>query len=273
MMSALVGKQVLLTGASGGIGAAIARRLAASGARLILVGRSHATLEALRLSLQASAGSHLSVACDLTTADGRGCLHDAIVRLERPLDVLINCAGISHFGLLPDAVPADIEAQIATNVTAPILVTRLALGFLDTTSGRVINVGSSFGGIGYPGFSTYCASKFALRGFTEALRRELGDGHLQIAYLAPRATRTALNSAAVCAMNDALGNTMDPPELVAAIVERMLRASRMRDRAIGWPERLFLRLNAIFPTIVDGALRRQLGAIKRFAAATPRAFT
>ena len=92
---------------------------------------------------------------------------------------------------------------------------------------------------------------------------------MQVAYLSPRATRTTLNGAAACAMNEALGNAMDPPERVAIALERMLRAARMRDCAIGWPERLFLRINAIVPALVDRALRKQLPAIKRFAAANP----
>ena len=209
------------------------------------------------------------MAADIATAAGRDSIRAALAKVGRPVHALINGAGVSRFSMLADSAPADIEAQLATNITAPILVTQLALPFLDRATGRIINIGSSFGAIGYPGFSSYCASKFALRGFTEALRRELGDSALQVAYLAPRATRTPLNSVAVCAMNDALGNTMDPPELVAGIVERMLLAPRMRDRAIGWPERLFLRINAVFPALVDGALRGQLAAIKRFATVPP----
>jgi short-subunit dehydrogenase len=267
-MAAFARRTVLLTGATGGIGAAIARRLAVQGARLLLAGRSAATLQALCDSLTTQGEPHVAVVADIATEAGRDAMRLALQRLGRTLDALVNCAGVSHFALLADSVPADIEAQIAVNLTAPILVTRLALPFLGD-AGRIINVGSSFGGIGYPGFSTYCASKFALRGFTEALRRELGDSALQVAYLAPRATRTALNSAAVCAMNDALGNTMDPPDLVAAMIERMLLATRMRDRAMGWPERLFLRINALSPALVDGALRKQLPAIKRFATAAP----
>lgn len=269
-MIALSGRTVLLTGASGGIGEAIARRLARSGARLMLVGRSPATLQALRDTLDTTGGPHIVVVADIATAVGRNAMHDALQQLRAPLDALVNGAGVSRFSLLADSSPADIEAQIATNLTAPILITRLLLPFLQH-AGRIVNIGSSFGGIGYPGFSTYCASKFALRGFTEALRRELGDGTLQVACLAPRATRTALNSAAVCAMNEELGNTMDPPELVAAMVERMLLEPRMRDRAMGWPERFFLRINALFPALVDGALRKQLAAIKRFAATVPAA--
>lgn len=266
---ALKNRLILLTGASGGIGQAIAQRLASRGAQLVLVGRAIDRLEAARAALPVTHPAHLIVQADVTTPAGRASIAAALDALDRPLDALINGAGVSGFSLLPDALPAEIEALVATNITAPILLTQLVLARLHRVHGRIINIGSSFGGIGYPGFSTYCASKFALRGFTEALRRELGDSAVQVAYLAPRATHTPLNSSAVMAMNDALGNAVDPPERVAASVEQMLLAPTMRDRAIGWPERLFLRINAVFPTLIDGALRKQLGSIKRFATPVP----
>ena len=256
---------ILLTGANGGIGSAIARRLAAAGAQLLLVGRSEIRLAVLIASLPCHGKPHVAVHADITTAEGRAAIERALEVAKQPLDALINCAGISQFGLLADTRPEAIERMLATNVSAPILLTQIGLRHLHPEAGRIINVGSTFGGIGYPGFSGYCASKYALRGFTEALRRELADAPLQVAYLAPRATRTALNSDAVCAMNESLGNAMDSPERVAGEVELMLRAKRMRNRAIGWPERLFLRVNALLPSLVDGALRKPLARIKEFA--------
>lgn len=261
----LKGKLILLTGASGGIGKAIARRLSTQGARLILVGRSIQQLNNLARELNLLANQGFVLQADITSRSGRDTIRTALLALQEPLDALINCAGVNLFGLLEDNDPEAIEQLINTNVTATILLTQLALPFLNKNSGRIVNIGSSFGGLGYPGFSAYCASKFALRGFSEALRRELSDSQIQVAHLAPRATNTSLNSDAVYAMNRELGTAMDEPELVAAQLALMLTARRMRDRNIGWPERLFLRINSIFPRIIDKALRAQLPIIRRHA--------
>lgn len=266
----LKGKLILLTGASGGIGQAIARRLAAQGARLILVGRSTQLLNALAQDLDVFENQGFVLQADITSHNGHETIRTALLALQEPLDALINCAGINTFGMLEDNEPEMIEKIIFTNVTATILLTRLVLPFLNKNTGRIINVGSSFGSLGYPGFSVYCASKFALRGFSEALRRELSDSRIQVAHLAPRATQTSLNSEAVCAMNRELGNAMDEPEIVAAQVELMLSAKQMRDRNIGWPERLFLRINSLFPRIIDRALHGKLSTIRRHAQSLPK---
>ena len=130
---------------------------------------------------------------------------------------------------------------------------------------QIINVGSTFGSIGYPGFSAYCASKFGLRGFTESLRRELADSGLQVSYIAPRATETDLNSDNIVAMNDALGTAMDEPSLVADEVMQIISTPVASDKYLGWPEKLFVRINALLPALVDSSLRKQLPIIRRFA--------
>ena len=93
---------------------------------------------------------------------------------------------------------------------------------------HLLNMGSVFGNIGYPGYAAYSASKFAMRGFTEALRRELADTRVRVHYLAPRATRTPINSPAVQRMNAELKVAMDPPEAVARAARTVLGERRRR---------------------------------------------
>ena len=103
-----------------------------------------------------------------------------------------------------------------------------------------------------------------MRGFTEALRRELADTNVSVRYVAPRATRTGINTSAVERMNAELGVAMDPPELVAKAVCDMLVGGTV-EAVLGWPEKLFARVNGILPRVVDGALRKQLPVIRRYA--------
>jgi short-subunit dehydrogenase len=139
---------------------------------------------------------------------------------------------------------------------------------LKSQNAMVVNIGSSFGSIGFAGFTAYCASKFGLRGFTEALQREFANANIAIHYLAPRAVNTAMNSAKVVAMNAELGNAADEPELVAVAALDLLQCRKSSNRYLGWPERFFVRLNAIFPSLVSGALKKQLVTILRYAKST-----
>ncbi len=258
----LHGKTVLLTGASGGIGQAIALQLAAAGARLVLVARNTARLATLQAELVAKhPADHQIFSADLTNAQERQDLL-AFVRDLQGIDLLINNAGISQFGLVAQQ---DYATQLSTNLLMPMLLTQTLLPELQRKSAAmIVNVGSAFGSIGYPGFTGYSASKFGLRGFTEALKRELSDSAVQVLYFAPRATDTAINSDAVVAMNRELGNQSDSPALVAAALVQQIQQNQAR-RFIGWPEQLFVRVNAVLPGIVDKALAAKLAVIRRYA--------
>ncbi len=258
----LTGKTFVLTGATGGIGAAMARALAAAGANLVLLGRNLERLE--RLQRELGADRHSYVAGDLSEATVRRALVAHCRALAAPIDGLINNAGSSVFAPI-DATGADeLQSLLTINLLVPMLVTRDLLPLLrQRERALIVNVGSTFGSIGYPGFAGYCASKFGLRGFTEALRRELADSPISVHYLAPRATQTGLNAPEVDAMNTALGNAVDEPRAVAAELLALLHTEASA-RYIGWPEKLFVRVNQILPGIVDSALRKQLGVIRSF---------
>ena len=128
----------------------------------------------------------------------------------------------------------------------------------------IVNVGSTFGAIGFPGYSLYCASKFGLRGFSEALARELSDSTVRVVYVAPRATRTSMNSFAASRDERALATPkIRRNRSRSRIVESMRKEQRRT--GIGWPERGFARLNQLLPSLVDRAIARQLRTIKSYA--------
>jgi short-subunit dehydrogenase len=179
--------------------------------------------------------------------------------------VLVNNAGVNHFTMVEDQPAAQVDLAIAINLQAPIHLCRELLPhLLAQPEACILNTGSVFGAIGYPGYAVYSATKFAVRGFTEALRRELADTKVCVRYVAPRATRTGINTSAVERMNDELGVAMDPPELVAKAVCDMLAGGKV-EAVLGWPEKLFARVNGLLPRVVDGALRKQLPVIRRYA--------
>jgi short-subunit dehydrogenase len=251
---------LLVTGACGGIGRALCRRLHAGGARLILNCVNANGLEELarELGLQ-----HVPVAADISTFAGRETLAHACMAAN--IDGVVNLAGVLDFALFAEQDGGRIQHLLEVNTLGTILLTRALLPRLLTRpQARIVNVGSIFGSIGHPGFAVYCASKAAVKAFSEALARELADTTLSVAYIAPRATRTALNSDRVTALNQALGNKTDDPDLVARAIVSLLESGAPQ-RFLGWPERLFVKLNALVPALVHQALVKKLPLIKRYA--------
>ncbi|WP_405238795.1 SDR family oxidoreductase [Lentisalinibacter orientalis] len=266
----LAGRRVLLTGATGGIGAALAAELARAGTHLLLSARDAAKLEALAAELQEQTRAAerrtaiLTEPGDITDATARERLARRARGFEGGIDVLINNAGVNALSRFGDQSAADIEALVQTNLLAPMLLTRTLLShLLARPAAWLLNVGSVLGSIGMPGQAVYSTTKFGLHGFTEALRRECAGTALEVLYLAPRATRTAMNGDAACRMNEELGVAMDPPERVARRAMALLAGSRP-EQFIGWPERLFVKLNAVAPRLVDGALGRQRPVVEAY---------
>ncbi|QFT56554.1 SDR family oxidoreductase [Microbulbifer sp. THAF38] len=255
---------VLITGASGGIGSAISRLLAEQGHRLLLQGRNTARLQQLKVGLPHS-DRHQVLVADLCDGASRSELVRSCEQLPGGVDVLVNNAGIASFSLLSDIGDAELGRLLHTNLIAPMALTRDLLPTLQRSEhAAIINIGSAFGHIGHPGFGAYGASKAGLHGFTETLRRELAGSKVRVHYLAPRAVDTPLNSDAVNDLNRALGNKSDSPQFVAAQCLRLLQSKHGRRRFIGWPERLFIKVNALLPSLVDSALAKKLPLVRQF---------
>ncbi|TFH87075.1 SDR family oxidoreductase [Billgrantia azerbaijanica] len=259
-------QRILVTGASGGIGQALVDEFAAAGARLLVSGRRAEVLDMLeaRYPEQVTA-----LAADLTRVEERQQLVKVATR--DGCNLLVNAAGVNRMGFFATCSDDEIERLVTLNLTATLQLTRALLPLLMAArQGWVVNLGSTFGTLGYPGQVGYCATKFALRGFSQALRRELTDTRVRVLYVSPRATRTAMNAPSVEAMNAALGNAMDSPAQVARAVRRAIERGR-NEAQLGRPERLYVRLNALVPGLVDRALARQLPVIRRFLAPSEQA--
>ncbi|WP_020653181.1 SDR family oxidoreductase [Massilia niastensis] len=253
--------RAVLTGASGGIGAAIARRLAPRAEVLILVGRQQAALEALQQELQPH---RLQIVCadlcEAQTLDRIAAAADAC----GGINLLVNNAGVSDFHAFETQSPGAIRKMVETNLLAPMLLTRALLPLLARApAAQIVNIGSVLGSLGFPGFAAYGAAKAGLAGFTQALRRELSDTAIAVRHFAPRSTRTPINSAQVDAMNRALGTAQDSPDAVAEAFLAFLEETGWQ-RILGRKESFLVLLNKLAPGLPDSAIRKQLGQIRKY---------
>ncbi|MFT7651346.1 MAG: short-subunit dehydrogenase [Candidatus Azotimanducaceae bacterium] len=248
----------LLTGATGGIGRAVASALAHQGAKLVLTARTEKDLDDLAESLPAGS-VRLVQAADMTKSEDRLSLTAAAEIAN--VDTLINLAGANGLQSFERQNESTQAHLLELNLMAPMCLTHQMLPVLKMTKNpTILNVGSTFGSIGFPGYATYCASKFGLRGFSEALRRELA-GRVRVLYIAPRTTKTTMNKGHVNALNQALGNTEDEPSYVANQIVSAIVKGRT-NVILGWPEKLFARINQLMPSVVDRAIYKKLPKIQ-----------
>jgi len=252
--------RILLTGATGGLGEALTSQLSAAGAALLLTGRNADKLAAIPLAAGAEC---VRLQADLSTLEGIAAAASAARRFNA--NMLINNAGVGGFGLLESQDWAEVDQILATNLVVPIRLTHALLPWLKVQpEAAVVNIGSTFGSIPFAGFAAYSSAKAGLRGFSQALRRELADSSVRVIHIAPRAIDTALNSAAVNRLNAALKNTSDSPASVAAGIVRTLQ-NKAAESHLGFPERLFAWINGVSPSLIDRGLSGKLATIKHHA--------
>ncbi|MDP9088298.1 MAG: SDR family NAD(P)-dependent oxidoreductase [Pseudomonadota bacterium] len=188
-------KNVIVTGASRGLGLAMARTLAAAGYRIIALAR-HRSEELTAASRTAADGARGAIefrACDLSHLDDIGPLVKALRADFGPLYGLINNAGLGTSGLLSTMRDQDILRLNELNTIAPILLSKYTVrSMMAQREGRIINVASIVASTGYTGLSVYSATKAALIGFTRSLAREVGQLGITVNALAPGFIATAM---------------------------------------------------------------------------------
>jgi short-subunit dehydrogenase len=185
-VSKYAGKTVLITGASSGIGAVTASKLASEGMQVILVARRQEKLEALADTIRAQGGTAHVLQADLSNYDARCMVYDEVIQQWGIPDVLLNNAGLGWYGYYHE-MPWEIALDILqVNVEAVVHLTRLFLPeMVKRRSGHVINVGSVVGGLPAQGVAMYSASKAFLDAFTISLYRELRGSGVEVSVVRP----------------------------------------------------------------------------------------
>lgn len=248
----LQGKTALVTGASRGIGRAIALELAHQGVRrIILIARDEQQLAAIATEIQNLGVEAIPLALDLTQVK---LVSIAIARTWRdygPIHLLVNCAGVAHQAPFLQSRLSEVQTEIETNLLGLYTVTRLvARRMVAHREGSIVNVSSLMGKIAAPTMATYSATKFAIVGFTQALRHELADHNVRVSALLPSLTDT-----------DMVREfqwfrwivPMTPHQVAQALIQGLQRDST--EILVGWQSRLALWCDRIAPWLVDKVLR------------------
>ncbi|MEU0539106.1 SDR family NAD(P)-dependent oxidoreductase [Nocardia sp. NPDC005978] len=248
----LAGATVLLTGATGGIGRAIARELTAHGARLVLTGRRAGALHSLATEFDAQV-----ITADLAQPGAAARLRDA----AGPVDVLIANAGVPAAGRLREFTPERIEMAVGVNLRAPMtLAHAFGAAMCERGDGHLVFMGSIASQLPAPCASVYNATKFGLRGFALGLRHEMGEHGVGVSIVEPGFIRSA-GMFADSGTSLPLGIRTLAPEHVAAAVVRAIRDDV--DEIVVAP--LELRLGAMMGCLAPGLLspiQRLIGADK-----------
>ncbi len=184
-------KVVVITGASSGIGAASAKKFAEKGAKIVLVGRRKEKLLEIEKILSKHNISTMVCKCDVSEKSQVKEMSDQVLNKFSKIDVLVNNAGFAVYGKVSELSIEEIESQMSTNYLGMVYCVKNFLpNMLEQNSGHIVNVASVAASFGLPGIASYCASKFAMLGFSEGLQHELKGTNVGITVVSPIMVRT-----------------------------------------------------------------------------------
>jgi NADP-dependent 3-hydroxy acid dehydrogenase YdfG len=206
MSKILASRVALVTGASSGIGHAIAVALAAAGARVIVGARREDRLTDLVTQIQSQGGSARAVGLDVTIREQIAALMKDISQQEERLDILINNAGVMLLSQVAEADPSEWRQMLEVNLLGLMNTCQLALPLLKRSAGHIVNVSSVAGRVANPGASGYAASKFGVVAFSESLRREVYQLGMRVTVIEPGMVDTELGQHMA---NDAMRRSLE----------------------------------------------------------------
>lgn len=247
----------IVTGASGGIGEAIARQLVAEGGQILLVARRGERLEAIAASLAGAAGRPRVLCGDITEEAVRRAALEQCRAEFGGLDLLVNNAGVGTLGRFAESTPERLRQVMEVNFFAPVELIRAAVPQL--AAGRqplVVNLGSILALRGIPLASEYCASKFALRGFSQSLRAELAARGIGVLVVNPGSTETEFFDHALVPGRYPWRQPRGmPPDLVARRTVTAIRRGQ-HEVTIGLAGQCLACAERLVPRLLDRVMER-----------------
>ncbi|MGE5375249.1 MAG: SDR family NAD(P)-dependent oxidoreductase [Bacteroidota bacterium] len=259
MANSLQGKVVLITGASSGFGEDAARLFGKEGCKVVLAARRLERLQALAEKIKMQGGEAIAIPVDVNDRVEIGLMVQTALDIYGQIDILFNNAGFGAMNWFEDLESErHIETLVSVNLTGTMLVTRAVLpGMLERRSGHIINMSSVAGLIASPLLTTYSASKYGVRAFTDALRREVAPFGIQVSGIYPGPAETEFGSHLsrhhTREKINSLVNLRMTSEYVARRVVDLAKHPR-RSLVIPWWFRLITTFDTLFPVIVDWIL-------------------
>ncbi|MCF6267741.1 MAG: SDR family oxidoreductase [Desulfuromusa sp.] len=260
-MNDFTGKTIWITGASSGIGAALASALSTRGARLILSARSADKLESVRQSCN-TVDDHLCLVMDLADQASIEAAWNHLLEIPREVDILINNAGMTQRALVRETRMEVYRLLLEVNFMAAVDLTKKVLpGMLKRGAGQIVAVSSVMGKFSSPQRSGYAAAKHALQGFMDSLRAEVHAAGIRVLVASPGFVNTDVSRNALRG-DGTLHNKMDPSQAAAisaeSCAEQIITAiGKGRDEVFpGGKERIGLLLNRLSPALLRRVMRK-----------------
>jgi 3-oxoacyl-[acyl-carrier protein] reductase len=260
-------KTALVTGASRGIGREIALELARQGARrIILVARNRQRLTEVAIEIEAIGAEVIVLPLDLTQTAEVTIAVANVWQNSGPIHCLVNCAGVAHQAPFLESRLVDVQAEISTNLVGMYTITRLiAKRMAAKREGTIVNVSSLMGKVAAPTMATYSATKFAIVGFTQALRRELACHRIQVVAVLPSLTETDM----VQGLTRFRWMLPLTPQYVAKVLVAGLSQSGP-EIVVGWQSHLAMLCQRLMPQLLEKAVQLAM-PIDRAARSAPLA--
>jgi short-subunit dehydrogenase len=259
-MTIISGKTVVLTGASGGIGAFIARALAKEHATVVGVSRSQEGLERICAEVDALGGKGISIPFDISKLEELPNLVEKIEAIAGSVDILINNAAIEKWRPFQNYTLEDIQSILTLNLHAPMELTRLLLpGMIERNSGQIVNISSGAGKKGTPFNSIYSASKAGLITWSEGIRNELANTNIGVSVICPGCTNAGMFLALDIPKTKGL-HIAEPTEVADVVIQAIMQNQKeviIDSLAI----KVFFAVSQLFPEWGDSMIQKS-GAVE-----------